>query len=401
MIANLRTASRALLANRLRSGLTLLGILIGVAAVVAMVSIGSGAQQRVNERIQSLGTNLLLVTPSKPVLNGVVQQQGTVSSLTYADAVAVVQQAPDVVMAAPEMTKRFQVVAGGQNTTTIVDGTTPEFPQVRSYRLASGRFIAEPDLTNLSTVAVLGANVAQELFPTADPVGTTVRIGNVNFLVVGVMATKGSSGPQSGDDSIWVPLTTGQQRLFGNGNLQDINFEVRNAGAMDLALAEIRQILEQQHRITGGADDFTIANQAALIESADSVSRTFTLLLAGIAAVSLLVGGIGVMNVMLVTVTERTREIGLRKALGATPARILAQFVTESALLALAGGFLGILAGVAAAAILARVGGWPTLVSPTSALLAFAVSAAVGIVFGLYPSQRAARMLPIEALRYE
>lgn len=401
MITNLKTAANALLANRLRSGLTLLGILIGVAAVVAMISIGDGAQQKINGRIEALGTNLLVVSPAKPVVNGVVQQQSTTTSLTYQDAVAVVQEASQVVMAAPEITRRFQVIAGSKNTTTVVDGTTPEFPLIRNYDLASGRFLAEPDIAAGATVAVLGASVASTLFPSSKAVGSTVQIGNVGFLVVGVTSSKGGSGPQNPDDAIWVPITTGEQRLFGSSSLQDIDFEAKAKGATTSAYQQIAQILSQRHHITGGANDFQIADQASLIASADSVAGTFTLLLGGIAAVSLFVGGIGVMNVMLVAVTERTREIGLRKAVGAAPVRILLQFVTESVLLTLVGGGLGVLAGLAASRLLAHLGNWPTYVSPGSVLLAFAVSGAVGIVFGLYPSQRAARMTPIEALRYE
>ena len=401
MITNLRTAANALLANRLRSGLTLLGILIGVAAVVAMVSIGDGAQEKINGRIEALGTNLLVVSSAKPVVNGVVQQQATVTSLTYQDAIAVVQQASGVIMAAPEITRRFQVIAGSKNTTTVVDGTTPEFPLIRNYKLASGRFLAEPDIAGNATVAVLGATAAAALFPNSKAVGSTVQIGSVGFLVIGVTSSKGGTGPQNPDDVIWVPLTTGAQRLFGTSSLQDIDFEAKAKGATTIAYQQIGQILSQRHHVSGAANDFQIADQASLIASADSVSGTFTLLLGGIAAVSLFVGGIGVMNVMLVAVTERTREIGLRKAVGATPFRILMQFVTESVLLSLVGGSLGVLVGVAASRLLAHLGQWPTYVSPGSVLLAFAVSAAVGVIFGLYPSQRAARMTPIEALRYE
>ena len=395
------SALRAIRAQKLRASLTALGVVIGVGAVIAMLSIGAAAQAAVAARIGALGTNLVVATPVRQQVSGITQSSN-VASLTYADAVALAQRAPHINATAPELTGEAQLVANGQNTRASVDGTTAEWPMIRDYQLAQGRFLTQADLSSRAQVVVLGATPAATLFPDGNAVGSSMILNGLPFTVVGVMGAKGAVGPANQDSSVWVPLTTAQVRLFGSAALRDIDIMARSGSAVGAAEREATSILRTDHGLSGAAsNDFSLASQDAALSAASGTARTFTVLLAGVAAVSLLVGGIGIMNIMLVTVTERTREIGLRKALGATDRAILAQFALEAVGLSVAGGLAGVVVGIGASAAIAHFAGWHTLVQPGSVALSLGFATAVGVFFGFYPSRRAARLDPITALRYE
>jgi len=409
----IRTALRALNANKMRSLLTVLGIVIGVAAVISLVSIGRGSQAAVTANIESLGSNLLFVTGGSSTQGLVRGGMGSASTLTMDDvnAIATSDIATAVKAVAPQVQTFGQVVAGKENTYTQVIGVTPEYQSVRSYSVSQGSFITAADVNKKTLVAVLGSSVAETLFGTDNAVGQTIRINSKQFKVIGVLKSKGSSGLGSSDDVIIAPITTVQSRLSssrstsGSQNVQTINVQVVSADKADLAVSQVTTILRQTHKITTGTDDFTISNQQDTINSLKASTQIWVLFLAVISGITLLVGGIGIMNIMLVSVTERTREIGIRKSVGAKRRDILMQFLVESSLLALVGGGIGVLVGIIVSHAVSGISlGGSTITTTISAdtlILAVSVSAAIGIIFGIYPAYRAARLNPIEALRYE
>jgi putative ABC transport system permease protein len=404
--ASVPIALRSLLANKLRAGLTMLGIIIGVAAVIALVAAGAGAQAQVAERFESLGSNLLVISPGFMSFRG-VSRGASSQSLTNEDVEAIAALATSVSAIAPEYsTQSQQVVYYNKNTQTEVLGVTPEYQVVREWQVDRGRFIESLDLANQAKVAVLGSTVVEELFgELVDPLGKMVKISRQNYEVVGILASKGVGGFQNLDDQVLIPLTTAQIKFGGAGNrsLRAINVQVASADQMDRAQAELTAILRARHGLASSqSNDFNIQNQAQIVETVQETAGTFAVLLASIAAISLLVGGIGVMNIMLVSVTERTREIGIRKAVGARRSDILAQFLVEAMVLCLLGGLLGVLAGYGGAQVITPLlGGSRAIVTPDSVAMALGVSIAVGLFFGLYPAGRAAALRPIDALRYE
>jgi putative ABC transport system permease protein len=404
----IRTSLDAIRSHRLRSGLTMLGILIGIAAVILTVGLGEGAQQQVSASINSLGTNLLVVTPGSTSTGGVRGGSGSATTLTVgdADALSAKPVAPDVAAVAPSTSRSTALSHGSTNWTTSVVGSTPSWLPVRARAIAEGRFIDDVDVTGESAVTVLGPATAQELFGDADPVGQLVTVGSTPLTVVGVLASAGSSSAaQNQDDQAIVPISTAADRLFGGAtrtSVQTLYVEATSQDTLSAAYQEVNQELLNTHRITDPAQaDFTVSSQQALLSTATSVTQTLTVLLGGVAAISLLVGGIGVMNIMLVSVTERIREIGLRKAIGASPVVIRRQFLVEAATLGLAGGLFGAILGIAAALLLPRAISVPIVVSPTASIGAILTAIVIGLVFGVYPASRAARLAPIEALRSE
>jgi macrolide transport system ATP-binding/permease protein len=410
-VQSLRMALRNITANKTRSALTMLGIIIGVAAVIAMLSIGRGAQTAITSQVQSMGTNLLYVRPGSTQSGGVRQEAGTAQTLTLEDAEALVDL-PSVVAVAPEVDAFGQMVYQSQNTRARIYGVTPEYTQVRNYTLAEGESISSAQVTAQSLVVVLGNTTATTLFGDASSaVGKTIRIDSQPFRVIGVLAAKGSSGMGNQDDLALVPLTTAQTRLFGSTrvsggqrSISSINIQITSQSASDQVVSEISQVLRERHHITF-EDDFSVSSQQDILESASQIATILTLFLGGVAGISLLVGGIGIMNIMLVSVTERTREIGLRKAVGAHKRDILSQFLTEAAFLSLSGGILGIALGWGASRLMGGVQFGGSTITPVvgldAVLLATLFSAAVGIFFGWYPAWRAAGLNPIDALRYE
>lgn len=395
----------ALTSNKVRSFLTVLGIVIGIGSVIAMIGIGQGAQKSIEENIQSIGSNLLTVSPgaqSNFGFRGVDQGAGSSDTLTYDDALALLDIAT-VQAIAPETSSRYQVVAKGTNTNTTVAGTTSDSLSVRNNRLELGTFISEQHIRSKSKVAVLGSDTRDTLFGEgSDPIGQKIRINGSSFTVIGVVASKGGSGFNNTDDRVYVPLTTAQQYFTGSDSVGTIYVQVVNQESMDSAEADITLLLMARHDIGDDEDaDFNIFNQADLVETASSVTETFTLLLGAVAGISLLVGGIGIMNMMLTTVTERTREIGLRKSLGAKNKDISTQFLAEAIMLTLLGGVIGVGVGWGIAQAVTKFGDIATSIEIGPVVLAFGVSAIIGIVFGYYPARRAAKLSPIEALRYE
>ncbi len=401
----------AVIVNKVRSGLTMLGIVIGIASVIAMVAIGQGAQGSIQSSIQSIGSNLIIIMPgaSRSIGSTVSAGRGSAETLTPDDAAAIAAL-PNVAAVAQEVSGRYQVLSNGQNTNTTILGTTSAYPAVRNVQVDQGNFITDADVAVSNRVAVIGPTVLQDLFgsttATATPamaLDATIRIKGVDFKVVGVTLSKGGSGFNNQDDMIYVPLSAAQHYLLGtSAYLTEVDVEASSEGAMAGVQAAITNLLLSRHNISDPTQaDFNVLNQADIVAAASSVTNTFTMLLASIAGISLLVGGIGIMNMMLTTVTERTREIGLRKAIGAKKKDITLQFLSEAVMLTFTGGAAGIVLGWLAAFLVTYFSGTATSVSLGSVILAFGVSAAIGIIFGYYPARRAAGLSPIEALRYE
>ena len=404
----LRTGLEAVRTHRLRSGLTMLGILIGIAAVILTVGLGEGAQAKVRGEIAALGSNLLIVSPgSSTSSTGVRGGFGSASTLTVRDADALSNKtvAPDIEAVAPSVTTSQSLTAGSSNWTTTVTGTQPDYLSVRARQLSSGRFINSHDVSTLASVVVLGSETATELFGAENPVGQTVTMNNIPMQVIGELTTVGSSSATDEDDTAIVPITTAQTRLIGGtsrSSVSTIYIEAASRHTLSAAYQEANSELLATHGITtAAAADFSITSQQSILTTATSVDKTLTILLGGIAGISLLVGGIGVMNIMLVSVTERIKEIGLRKALGAPPRVIRRQFLVESSVLGLAGGLLGVVLGVIGAAALPSVVNQPITISGLAAIGAIVVAVAIGVIFGVYPASRAARLAPIDALRSE
>jgi len=401
----LRVALDALGANKLRSALTMLGIVIGVGAVIAMLALGRGAQQAVNQRIAALGTTLLTVIPGQQRGFGGIASAADRAPMTVEDWEALDQRSTTLIATQPEMSRQLQVQYQNRNTSTSIVGTTANYLEVRKFTLAAGRMFTAGDDAAKRRVAVLGSQVAEDLGVSvpAGMIGAPVRIGGVQFDVVGVLESKGQgAGFGNPDDQVLIPLQTARYRVLGSDRLRSISALAASESEIPQAMAEIQKILRRAHRLRPGKpDDFTIRSQADFLTTLGETTQVFTLLLAGIAAVSLLVGGIGIMNIMLVSVTERTREIGIRKALGATRGNILLQFLFEALVLCLLGGGVGVLFGAGTAVFLHRAFAWNTAVAPASFVLAFMFAAAVGIVFGVWPARRASGLDPIESLRYE
>ncbi|MFA6315230.1 MAG: ABC transporter permease [Candidatus Paceibacterota bacterium] len=395
----------ALLSNKVRTGLTMLGIIIGIGSVIAMVAIGQGAQGTIQSNIQSLGSNLIQVTPGSQGGPGsqVSQGRGSARTLTHDDAQAIEKEISSVQAVSAELSGRYQVVGKGTNTNTTVMGATSKYPEVRNVSIAEGSFISDQNLKSLGKVAVLGPTVRDDLFGEgASAIGQTIRISGVQFKIIGVTVAKGGSGFQNQDDMIFIPLTSAQKFLVGDDYVSTIAAQAVSSDTMSQAQTDITDLLLKRHKISDSTSaDFSILNQNDIVATASSVTQTFTMLLAAVAGISLVVGGIGIMNMMLTTVTERTREIGLRKAIGAKRSDINKQFLVEAIVITLVGGIIGVALGTLVSFGLTTFDVIQTKVSIGSILLAFGVSAVIGIVFGYYPARRAAALNPIEALRYE
>jgi putative ABC transport system permease protein len=408
VLASVRIALRSLRVNRMRSALTMLGIIIGVAAVISMVAVGSGATARIQEQIQSIGSNLILVIPGSITSGGIRLGSGASVTLTEEDAKAIAAECSAVAAVAPTVRGGAQVVAGSNNWATTIQGTTPEYLTVRDLTAVSGRPLTAQDVDSAAEVALLGPTVARNLFGDADPVGQVIRIKNAPFTVVGILSEKGQSpAGQDQDDVILIPISTAKKRVLGasQANMRSVGailVQAADPKLMQEARDEIESLLRQRHRLQPGAeDDFTIQDLSEVFAAQEGSARVMSLLLGAIASVSLIVGGIGIMNIMLVSVTERTREIGLRLAVGAKTNDILTQFLVEAVTLSILGGIAGILVGTASSALISYFANWSTLISPGAVVLAFLFSALVGVFFGYYPARKAALLDPIEALRYE
>ncbi len=402
----LRIAFKALRRNKMRSGLTMLGIIIGVGAVIAMIAIGSGAKARIQEQIASMGSNLIIVLSGSATSGGVRYGHGSVPTLTVEDAKAIASELSAVKYSAPVLQGVAQVVFGNQNWSTVTFAATPEALLIRDWPVISGRSLTQADVDGAAKVCLLGHTVADNLFGEMDPVGQMVRIKQFPFTIVGLLTLKGqTTWGQDQDDVVYVPLTTGQRLLFGQqfpGMVRSISVQAAGSDTMKLAEEQITQLLRQRHRLRSNQDnDFMVRNLTEAFSAAEESARVMSILLGAIASISLLVGGIGIMNIMLVSVTERTREIGIRMAVGARGRDILYQFLIEALVLSLIGGIIGIVLGVGASQLISYSFKWPTLISPQSLVLSFSFAGGVGIFFGFYPARKAAQLDPIEALRYE
>lgn len=394
----------AIAVNKARSGLTILGIVIGIGSVIAMIAIGQGAKGTIEASIQSIGSNLVLVMPGFQRSAGQISAgRGSATTLTQSDADAIQKEITLAKAVAPELSRRYQVTAKGKNTNTQITGTVPNYPDIRNIQIDQGSFVSEQNLKSDSKVAVLGPTTRDDLFGTnADPLGQIIRINRIDFKVVGITKSKGSSGFNNQDDVIFIPISTAQKFLAGGDYVSTISVQAKDQNSMATVQQEISNLLLQRHNIANPQlADFQVLNQSDIVATASSVTNTFTVLLASIAGISLIVGGIGIMNMMLTNVTERTREIGLRKAIGAKKRDISLQFLAESVTLTFLGGGIGTFLGILLSAAVKSFTGISTTVSPSSVALAFGVSAAIGIIFGYYPARRAASLNPIEALRYE
>lgn len=391
--------------NKMRTGLAVLGIVIGIGSVIALISLGQSTQQSITSRIESLGANLLTVFPSSQRTGAVRGAQGGATTLTLEDANAIKNSSEisSVKNVSPELSRRSQVTTGGSNTNTQVIGVSEVYDEVHKLEIDQGRFIDQKDMESVAKVAVIGPQVVTDLFGEGtNSVGQKIRIGNQTLTIIGVTVAKGGTGFQNQDDIIWVPLSTAQKQLFGTDYVSSIALEAKSPDVMTTAQNEVGYFLLNRHKISDPSSaDFSIFSQQDLLNTASATTGTFTALLSGIAAISLLVGGIGIMNIMLVTVTERTREIGLRKALGAKKSVITRQFLIESIMLTFSGGIIGIILGIISSFIISKLTNSAFVVSPSSIILAFVVSAGIGILFGWYPARKASDLQPIEALRYE
>lgn len=394
----------AVSANKVRSSLTILGIVIGIGSVIAMISIGQGAAGSIESRIQSMGSNLITIMPGfQRSFSQISSSRGSAQSLTIKDAEIIAQEIPNVQAVAPELSRRYQVVAKGQNTNTQIIGTVPVYLSVKNVEMAFGSFVSDQNVRSLSKIAVLGPTTRDDLFGESTvPVGQTIRINGINFKVIGVTQSKGGSGFGSQDDMVFIPITTAQRFLAGVDYVSIISVQAENSQAMASVQSGITSLLLRLHNITDPQmADFSIFSQQDILDSASSITNTMTILLAAIAGISLLVGGIGIMNMMMTTVTERTKEIGLRKAIGAKRKDIGLQFLAEAVMLTFLGGAIGILLGSGLAFVISFFTGLAVKVSLFSIILAFSVSAGIGIGFGYWPARKAAKLNPIEALRYE
>ncbi len=399
----LRIALRALRRNKLRSFLTMLGIIIGVGAVIAMVAIGEGAKKRVQEQIAGLGTNLLVVLPGTMTLGGARTGSGGVQTLVGTDARAIMQEIPVVSQASPSLRQVLQVIAADQNWSTVIQGVAPEFQQIRNWQVEQGRFLSEADVDSTAKVALIGRTVAYNLFGGESPIDAIIRIKKIPFRIIGVLGSKGQTGMGTDqDDVVMIPYSTMQKRIMGITYVQQIVVSAVSADKTQEATEQISALLRQRHRIQPGRDDdFNVRNLSDIAEAASNSATVMAILLGSIASVSLLVGGIGIMNIMLVSVTERTREIGIRMAVGARSRDIMLQFLVEAVVMAASGGIIGILLGIGSSLLLKRLVQLPMLIRPDIVAVAFLFSGAVGIFFGFYPAKKAANLDPIDALRYE
>jgi putative ABC transport system permease protein len=396
----IRVALRALLRNSMRSILTALGIIIGIGAVITMVSIGNGAKARIEAQVASLGQNVIQVWPFSMTQGGMRGGFGSAQTLTAEDAEAIATEVADVDGVSPEIRDRSQVLANGLNWNTQIYGESPDYPYIRSWKIASGGMFGEQDVKTIAKVCVIGKTVADQLFPSEDPVGQTLRIRNLPFRIVGVLDLKGfNMGGQDQDDVVIIPYTSHMKRVSRRSNISSILVQATSPDKLDKVKTDIEDLLTQRRH--GREPDFTVRTQEEIAATATAANETMTALLAGIACVSLVVGGIGIMNIMLVSVTERTREIGIRLAIGAHGRDVLTQFLIEAILLSSLGGIMGVMLGVGASEFVSWHNGWPVLVSPMSVIIAVGFSAAVGVFFGFYPARKAAQLDPIEALRYE
>jgi putative ABC transport system permease protein len=411
-LSTLRVALNALRVNKLRSMLTMLGIIIGVGAVITMIAVGGGAQARVEEQIRSLGSNVMIVLPGSTTSGGIRLGVGAAQTLTEDDARAIAIEVQEVHSSAPALRGTGQLVYGNANWSTQIYGATPEYFEVREWKLVAGRMFEPQELSGAGKVALIGQSVVRQLFgenvPPETVVDQTIRVRKVPMTIVGVLDRKGQSAlGQDQDDVLFVPLATARNRLFGSpqGKLRrvgTISIKVHEGADMKVAEDRIRELLRQRHRLQAGQeDDFTIRNLTEMLQAQEASSRVLSMLLAAVASVSLLVGGIGIMNIMLVSVTERTREIGLRMAVGARARDILTQFLIEAVTLSLIGGLIGVVLGVAGSYAIGNFAGWRTEMQPQAVLLAVGFAAAVGVFFGFYPARKASKLLPIDALRYE
>ena len=402
-LMTLRIALRALARNKLRAFLTMLGIIIGVGAVIAMVAIGEGAKATIRSQIASLGTNVLIVLPGSNVQGGVRAGFGNVNTLIDGDARAMARELPSIAFASPVLRRQEQLVAGNLNWGSLTQGVAPEFQQIRDWQIETGRFLHEGDMDSAAKVAVIGQTVARQLFGNDDPLDAVIRIRNIPFRIVGTLAAKGQTGHGTDqDDTVMIPYTTMQKRLMRTTWVQSIVVKAVNAERVQEAQEQISALLRQRHRIgPDREDDFNVRNLSDIAEAAQTTARVMAVLLGSVASISLLVGGIGIMNIMLVSVTERTREIGIRMAVGARGRDIMLQFLVEAVVMAATGGLIGILLGIGSSEVLKEWAQWPTLIDPTIVAVAFLFSGAVGVFFGFYPAKKAANLDPIEALRYE